>query len=366
MRRSSTKPERPRNESRDKSRDSVKEGEEPLEVKPKEMSACQKKSIALIDSWQWSIFMTVVTIYTLFFDDIRVACIPKSADDAFYTITCLCFALFLFEIILASIYQPKYWMSFFFWLDILATFSMVFDIGWIMDNLTNASQAGSLGSVAKSSRAARVTRIVRLVRLIRLVRIVKLYKQAKLVQQRREEAKLKALKAKKGLTDDDNDNNKKTKLQRQITSMKEAGLFAKQDDDVPVESKISKTLAEKSQKILIILILTILFLTPVFQVGTYFSADPAGEVGLAQLMNIYEKTTYVGTNQYVYNTTYATFVKSMKDYEYPIIELVVPVFGKTYYNTAIGDLRSDEYTEYQSSFDSKIIYSQKLYTQYES
>lgn len=87
MRRSSTKPERPK-ESRDKSRnsDSNKKDEE---VKPKEMSACQKKSIAFLDSWQWGIFMTIVTIYTLFFDDIRVCLIPKDADDAFYTITVL-------------------------------------------------------------------------------------------------------------------------------------------------------------------------------------------------------------------------------------------------------------------------------------
>lgn len=84
MRRSSTKPEGPR-ESKDKSREDTKTSE--TEEKPKEMSNFQKKSIEFLDSWQWGIFMTVVTIYTLFFDDIRVIFIPKVADDAFFTIT---------------------------------------------------------------------------------------------------------------------------------------------------------------------------------------------------------------------------------------------------------------------------------------
>lgn len=87
MRRSSTKPERPR-ESRDKSRPSEFKSQDE-EEKPKELPRWKKKSIAFLDSWQWGIFMTVITVYTLFFDDIRVCLIPKAADDAFYTITVL-------------------------------------------------------------------------------------------------------------------------------------------------------------------------------------------------------------------------------------------------------------------------------------
>ena len=162
--------------------------------------------------------MTILTFYTLFFDDIRAAFLPIEADDAFYSMTWVCFVFFLFEIIFASIVQPGYLFSFFFWLDILATFSMVFDIGWIMNSFQSASQAGDFGSLAKSTRAARMTRIIRLVRLIRLVRIVKLYKQAKLAQQKREEARLKALREKKGIAENKQDE-KKSVIQRQITSL---------------------------------------------------------------------------------------------------------------------------------------------------
>jgi hypothetical protein len=70
-------------------------------------------------------------------------------------------------------------MTFFFWLDLVSTLSMLPDIGWFWDlvtgegtniNATNATQ------LAKTSRAGRVTRIIRVIRLIRLIRIVKLYK----------------------------------------------------------------------------------------------------------------------------------------------------------------------------------------------
>jgi len=312
--------------------------------------------------------MTIVTIYTLFFDDIRVLCVPKPADDAFYSITVICLCLFIFEIILASIVKKDYFLGFFFWLDVLATFSMIFDIGWLMDNVNNASQANNASSLAKSARAARVTRIVRLARLIRLVRIVKLYKQAKLAQQKREEAKLKQLKEQKGLAEDDETKGPLTKreaLRRQST-LKAKGVFSKVDDDAPIESKISKTLADKSQRILIVLILTILFLTPLFSAGTYLTPTPAPDFGLAQLMKIYDQTTKIGINEDIYNTSYAEYVDRMKDYAYPLIELKVPVFGSTKYNTAKDDLRSDEYTIIAQDNGSEATYSTKLYGQYES
>ena len=369
IRRTSTKPEK-LNESESNSSSSKSESKEDEEEedKPIIQSECQKKTIAFIDSWQWGIFMTIVTIYTLFFDDIRVVFIPKVADDAFFTITTVCFLLFLFEIILSSIYIPKYWMGFFFWLDVLSTVSMLFDLGWIMDNVNNASQADSASSLAKSSRAARVTRIVRLVRLIRLVRIVKLYKQAKLAQQRREEAKLKELRLQKGIVDEEENTNTLTKregLQRRRTSIKDGGLFVEGDDDAPAESKLSKTLSDKSTKILIILILTTLFLTPLFQVNTYFQAVVAPEFGLDQLMLIYKQRSEL-QDDIIYVTARETYVGEMINYDYPLIELECPGLSDYKHGDAKDDLRSDEFTIFTSDYDSKGTYSVKTFNQYES
>ena len=87
-------------------------------------------------------------------------------------------ASFLVEILLACIAKDGYFLSFFFWLDLVSTFSMVTDIGWVMQGGKNSGS--NVTSLAKTTRASRVTRVIRIVRLIRLIRIVKLYKQAKL------------------------------------------------------------------------------------------------------------------------------------------------------------------------------------------
>ena len=101
---------------------------------------------------------------------------------------------FTLEIVLSSIAIDNYFLSFFFWLDVVGTLSLVGDIGWIVDNITNAQE--NTTDLAKTSRAARVTRIIRVVRLVRLVRIVKLYKQAKTVQKKNEEKQQQELESK--------------------------------------------------------------------------------------------------------------------------------------------------------------------------
>lgn len=124
--------------------------------------------------------MAGVTIYTLFADDLRILLIPVLYDDFFFFLTTVALLLFTGEIIVSCYVKPGYFPHFFFWLDVLSTASMLFDIGWITDTVGPYILTGGGGadptSIAKTSRAARVTKIVRLVRLIRLVRIVKLYK----------------------------------------------------------------------------------------------------------------------------------------------------------------------------------------------
>jgi hypothetical protein len=77
--------------------------------------------------------MTIITVYALFFDDIRIIAFDKSTDDIFYTITTSCIFAFTLEITLASLVVNGYCNSFFFYLDIISTVSMVTDIGWFWD-----------------------------------------------------------------------------------------------------------------------------------------------------------------------------------------------------------------------------------------
>lgn len=151
----------------------------------------KKKVAAFVDHNLFVLFMTIYTIYALWFDDVRMLAFTKAQDDIFYGITLVGIFCFAFEISLASYAKEEYPWTFFFYLDIISTVSMIPDCGWITDWLSGeseqaqaAEQGGTAGAaqMAKTSRAGRVTRVIRVIRLIRLIRIVKLYKQAQIAQ----------------------------------------------------------------------------------------------------------------------------------------------------------------------------------------
>jgi len=143
----------------------------------KKLNLPQRIFLKVIDSWFYHIFMTLLTIYCLFFDDLWILILPKGVDNYFFVFTTICLVVFFLEIILTFIVRKEYRFSFFFWLDIISTISLIFDLDWITERFTydivNTTQ------VLKTSRASWFTRIIWVVRLIRLLRIVKLYKQAK-------------------------------------------------------------------------------------------------------------------------------------------------------------------------------------------
>lgn len=125
--------------------------------------------------------MTVLTVYALFGDDIRVLATDKNGDDIFYGLSLVCLIFFTLELILASFSKKDYLFGFFFWLDIISTISIIFDIGWISSALfsSGSGKAKNAGDVARASRSSKVgSKAGRIVRIVRLIRLVKLYKAA--------------------------------------------------------------------------------------------------------------------------------------------------------------------------------------------
>jgi hypothetical protein len=47
-----------------------------------------------LDGMAFSLFITLVTIVTLFADDIRVICFTSAADEAFSILTIICMAIY--------------------------------------------------------------------------------------------------------------------------------------------------------------------------------------------------------------------------------------------------------------------------------
>ena len=112
--------------------------------KAKWRSVCER----FLESYPFVIFVAIVTVYTLFFDDIRVVAFKMEEDYIFYLITTVCLAIFTVEIFFASLCRDEYFLTFFFWLDIVATLSMLSDIGWVWDVIMGVGttpQAGNAG-----------------------------------------------------------------------------------------------------------------------------------------------------------------------------------------------------------------------------
>mmetsp|Transcript_37123 Transcript_37123/g.6616 ORF Transcript_37123/g.6616 Transcript_37123/m.6616 type:complete len:92 (+) Transcript_37123:36-311(+) len=86
--------------------------------------------------------MTLLTIYALFGDDLRLLATEKESDPVFYSLSIICLIFFTVEIVLGSLVKEDYLLGFFFWLDVVATVSLIPDIGWIWDPIIGNDEGG--------------------------------------------------------------------------------------------------------------------------------------------------------------------------------------------------------------------------------
>jgi len=144
-------------------------------------SELKKKLKKLMDSNWISSLMTLLIIFALFGDNIRIICFHYSSDDAFSYISLVIMTIFLVEIVINFYISNEYRFSFFFWLDLLSTISLILDVNFISSSILPDTATQTV-QLARASRAARIG--TRAVRIIRLVRLVKLYKE---VQRRKKQ-----------------------------------------------------------------------------------------------------------------------------------------------------------------------------------
>ena len=84
-----------------------------------------------MNSVLFSTFMTIITVYILFASDIKELTVSKDQDVVFYGLNSICLGCFTIEIIINIIVLNEYFLSFPFYLDLISTFSILLDIGWI-------------------------------------------------------------------------------------------------------------------------------------------------------------------------------------------------------------------------------------------
>lgn len=77
--------------------------------------------------------MTSTTLFALFGDDFRLWFTNKWIDPYFFGLLCGAFIIFSAELLLNSCVIDDFKFSFFFWLDLVATLSLIVDIEWLIE-----------------------------------------------------------------------------------------------------------------------------------------------------------------------------------------------------------------------------------------
>lgn len=139
-----------------------------------EMSVHDKSQRAVrawVDRPEVQLLSHSALVVTLFLPDIWiVANLANAQDVVLNTILTVCFVLFLIEMGLTYYARPAVynWKSFFFWMDVIGTTSILIDITWIV---------GRSGSWTNDGTTLRVARLAKLgAKSSRLARLVKVFK----------------------------------------------------------------------------------------------------------------------------------------------------------------------------------------------
>ena len=116
----------------------------------------------ILDNKIYILIMTIITIWALYADDVRVIAVPRSVDDIFFGINSAGMLMFFIELALSSLAQDGYLLGFYFWLDLIATVSMISDVGWVWNRImpiteiedADITESNDLASATQSASIA--------------------------------------------------------------------------------------------------------------------------------------------------------------------------------------------------------------------
>jgi len=217
-----------------------------------------------------TIVMTLVTIFALIADDIRLFSSSKPADNYFFAGNTIALVLFAIEILVNSVVVDGFKYSFFFYLDIIATLSIISDLPYMLDWIYAllGSQPHYLGVDAiagvmytESVANSKISSIFKSLRLIRLIRIIKLYKYFAQSQAKKER---------------DKPNQKRKVLATEQDEDQKESLFKRETDP----SKLGKALSDTNTREVIIGVLLMLMVLPLLSPS---EIDYSSEYGLREL-----------------------------------------------------------------------------------
>jgi len=150
----------------------------------KEQADCQERLQRLLNSWLNKAVSTLCALFAIFGDDIRQVATGKSADLAFDCVFLVLFGYFLLDLLLQAVAKRSYRYSFTFWMDVIATLTILTGVSWVYNAIIGSGFGLSSGrivrSVGSASRvASKSSQLIQIIRIIRLIRIMKMYNNSK-------------------------------------------------------------------------------------------------------------------------------------------------------------------------------------------
>lgn len=259
--------------------------------------------LTILDHRGTQAVMAFLTIYALFGDDMRLTIDtddPAGADAVFLAISTIAFFAFCVEFALSCFAKPGYLgtieigippffgtkfkfsiASFYFWLDIIATASLITELTWAVERnpsavlelnlgLSGGNSAGTVdaGGAVGAARAGRASRAgARAGRVIRLVRMVKLFK----------------------LWQANKEDQKKNSGPGATVSPEEAEEAAGDaDEEVLAESHVGKTMGDLTTQRVIVGVLAMLIVLPLIT----FTTQNDSHLYSCRLMHRYFESQY--------------------------------------------------------------------------
>ena len=181
----------------------------------------------------------------------RLSATSKDTDIYFTVFLMISLILFSMEILASSVAMDDYKYSFYFYLDILATLSIISDLQFLLDFFARIlSMSVSKDDVdaipgvmhIENEINAKIQQIVKALKLVRLIRIIKLYKYIKQSMSKEQEEEDES-------EEEDDEEDEKERLQN---------LFRRETDP----SKLGKALSDRNAREVIIGVLLMLMILP--------------------------------------------------------------------------------------------------------
>jgi len=150
----------------------------------KEQADCQERLQRVLNSWLYKGFSALCAAFSIFGDDVRSAGTEKSADLAFDCVFLMIFGFFMLDVVLQVAAKGSYRWSFAFWMDAVATLTVLTDVSWVYYGLVKSASGMPSGRIVKnvgsaSRVASKSSQLIQIIRLIRLIRIMKMYNNSR-------------------------------------------------------------------------------------------------------------------------------------------------------------------------------------------